>query len=159
MSRPLATAVGATAAQGLNRVKDVTTNSRYTISQLARAAAVPPSTVRYYERAGLLAPQGRTGANYRVYDDQSLARLRFIRAAQRLGFQLDDVRHLLTLQSGGNSACPDVQAILTARIAEIDSRLRDLQHVREVLGKALQQCRESESRGRCHVMCALKGQA
>lgn len=133
-------------------------NSHYTISQLARAAAVPVSTVRYYERARLLAPKGRTGANYRVYDDQSLARLRFIRTAQRIGFTLEDVRRLLSIQDRGGSASRDVQGIISARMAEIDSRLRDLRNVRQVLGKMLYQCRKSETQGRCYVMGRLKAQ-
>jgi DNA-binding transcriptional MerR regulator len=53
----------------------------YTISQLARAAGVPTSAVRYYERIGLLQPHGRTGGNYRLYGKEALERLRFIRAA------------------------------------------------------------------------------
>ena len=57
----------------------------YTIGQLAKEGGVPTSTVRYYERIGLLHPNDRTGGNYRVYSDTALERLRFIRAAQATG--------------------------------------------------------------------------
>ena len=60
-------------------------NDQYTIGELAKAAEVPSSTVRYYERARLLEPQGRTGGNYRYYTQESVHRLRFIRAAQAGG--------------------------------------------------------------------------
>jgi MerR family mercuric resistance operon transcriptional regulator len=129
---------------------------QYTIGQLARAAEVPTSTVRYYERVGLLTPDDRSIGNYRLYDARSLSRLRFIRAAQRIGFTLEDVRQLLSIQDEGGLACREVQEIITRRVAEIDSRLRDLRHVRRVLQDALRRCRESESRGRCHVMGRLK---
>ena len=66
-----------------------------TIGQIAKAAGVPTSTVRYYERAGLLRPTSRTAANYRVYSAGDLERLRFIRAAQATGFQLEDVKKQL----------------------------------------------------------------
>jgi len=65
---------------------------QYTIGALARAAEVPTTTVRYYERTGLLPPEGRSGGNYRSYSVRSLERLRFIRAAQANGFTLDDVK-------------------------------------------------------------------
>jgi DNA-binding transcriptional MerR regulator len=65
---------------------------QYTITQLAQAANVPTTTLRYYERAGLVLPEGRSQGNYRLYSDESLRRLRFIRAAQAVGFTLDDVR-------------------------------------------------------------------
>ena len=59
--------------------------SPYTIGQLARAAGLPTSTLRYYERAGLLEPTGRSEGNYRLYGEEALERLRFIRAAQATG--------------------------------------------------------------------------
>lgn len=66
----------------------------HTIGRLAGVAGVPVSTVRYYERAGLLRPEARTGGNYRFYGPASLARLRFIRAAQATGFGLKDIQEL-----------------------------------------------------------------
>lgn len=60
------------------------------IGQLAKAAGVPTSALRYYERIGLLEPDGRTGGNYRYYSDDALRRLRFIRAAHATGFRLDE---------------------------------------------------------------------
>lgn len=73
----------------------------YTIRALARAAEVPSSTVRYYERAGRLGPEERSGGNYRTYTQRSPERLLFIRAAQANGFTLDDSRSLLDFQDGG----------------------------------------------------------
>ena len=69
----------------------------WSIGQLARAAEVAVSTVRFYERRGLVRPDARTRSNYRSYTPQSLERLRFIRAAQATGFSLKDVREMLGL--------------------------------------------------------------
>lgn len=71
------------------------------IGELARRAGVPASTVRHYERRGLLQPGGRTGGNYRLYGPAELARLRFIRAARASGFRLADVGELLALRARG----------------------------------------------------------
>ena len=84
----------------------------YTISQLARAAGVPTSTLRYYERVGLVHPTTRADNNYRVYTADTLQIVRFIRAAQTAGFTLDDIRTLLTLHSGDSAACKDVQPLM-----------------------------------------------
>ena len=69
-----------------------------TIGRLAEQAGVPVSTVRYYERRGLLAPEERSPSRYRLYGPAVLRRLRFIRAAQRSGFTLEDIRRILALR-------------------------------------------------------------
>jgi len=65
------------------------------ISELAERSGVPPSTLRYYERIGLLEPLGRSDNGYRVYDDASVERMAFIGRAKRLGMNLDDVATLM----------------------------------------------------------------
>ena len=77
----------------------------YTIGQLARAAGVPTSTVRYYERIGLVRPAGRTAGNYRVYGEEALECLRFIRAAQATGFALEDISALLNCRRDNTAVC------------------------------------------------------
>ncbi len=69
--------------------------SLLTIGELARVAGVPTSTVRYYEREGILKPRGRSRSNYRLYAEEDVQRLRFIRAAQATGFTLQNVTQLL----------------------------------------------------------------
>jgi MerR family mercuric resistance operon transcriptional regulator len=128
---------------------------RYTIGQLARAAEVPTSTVRFYERAGLLAPIDRSEGNYRLYTDASLRRLRFIRAAQATGFTLEDVKTLLGSREGNPPSCDEVQALIQQRLAEIDKRLRELRHVQQVLKVSLQKCKRIAQRGCCHVLETL----
>lgn len=128
---------------------------RLTISQLARAGGVPTSTLRYYERAGLLAPEDRSAGNYRLYSAASMERLRFIRAAQSIGFTLDDVKTLLGGDSGARPTCRDVQALIEERLEDIDRRLSDLRHVQRVLRSALQKCVAEEQAGRCYVIDTL----
>ena len=126
--------------------------SVFTIGRLAKAAGVPTSTVRYYERIGLVAPDGRSNGNYRVYTTQALERLRFIRAAQATGFTLDDVTVLLNLRDGTTAPCKEVQTLVEDRLADTEQRLQDLHHVQQVLKASLKLCRRSERTGRCRVI-------
>ena len=126
----------------------------YTIGALARAAGVPVSTLRYYERQGLLEPEQRTESNYRWYSARSLQRVRFIRRAQQLGFTLADIRHLLQLSGDLPEARTQVRRILSARLQAIERQLEQLEHTRRVLRQALARCRRS--RACCAVMQMLE---
>ena len=131
-------------------------NPSLTIGQLSRAAGVPTSTVRYYERARLLRPDGRTGGNYRVYGTAALERLRFIRAAQANGFTLDDVVALLDFRDGKTAPCKEVQELIKDRLTELEKRVEELHHVRRVLQSSLGKCRLAERTGKCQVIEKLK---
>src|SRR3954462_12443105 len=91
-----------------------------TVAELAAAGGVPPDTVRYYERSGLLKPPRRTAAGYRSYDDGAVARLRFIRGAQRLGLRLADIRTLLEIRDTGTCPCEPAGDLLRLRLAQVD---------------------------------------
>ena len=121
-----------------------------TIGELAKAADVPTSTIRYYERAGLLKPSTRTLSNYRLYSDEQLQRLRFIRAAQATGFRLKDVTKLLR-----PARCGKVQGLIEERLAQAGQRMKELRHVQRVLRASLKTCQQHEASGRCRVVDEL----
>jgi DNA-binding transcriptional MerR regulator len=111
-----------------------------TIGQLAAAAGVPASTVRYYEREKLLTPEARTGANYRTYTEASVERLKFIRAAQASGFNLSDIREMLALTSGDELPCKEIETLIENRLADVRKRMTELQQVEKTLSAALHNC-------------------
>ncbi len=127
-----------------------TMNQRLTIGELARAANVPASTVRYYERTGLVRQPPRSASNYRLYRDEDVYRVRFIKAAQATGFTLDDVAQLLK-----PSSCSKVQGRIEERLEDVSVRMKDLRHVQRVLKRALTTCQEHEPTGRCGVIDTL----
>ena len=131
----------------------------YSIGQLARAADVLTSTLRYYERTGLLQPAGRAGGNYRAYGLEELERLRFIRAAQASGFALKDVATMLSLRDRTSEPCTEVQELIRARLGDVAERAKDLRRVERVLRASLRMCREHEREGRCEVIEKLSGSA
>ncbi len=125
-----------------------------TIGELAKTAGVPISTVRYYERAGLLKAPRRSASNYRLYSEDDAQRLRFIRAAQATGFTLEDMKELLR-----PAPCGRVQALIEHRLGVVEARMRELQHVRRVLRRSLEECLEHERTGRCRVVDDLSARA
>lgn len=128
--------------------------TKLTIGELAKAADVPISTVRYYERAEILKPSGRSAGNYRVYSEHELERLRFIRAAQATGFTLEDIKALLR-----PAACGKVQGLIEERLCEAGERMKELRHVDRVLRASLKECLAHEATGRCKVVDRLTLQA
>jgi len=127
-----------------------------TIGQLAETVDIPASTVRYYERIGLLAPEDRSQGNYRLYGPASLRRLRFIRAAQSIGFTLDDIRSLMGAQNRHSPSCRDVQRLIAARLTEIDKQMTSLRQVQKVLKASVAKCRKTERSRCCHVIESLE---
>src|SRR5262245_10426999 len=129
----------------------------YTIGQLARAAGVPITTLRYYKRAGLVHPTTRGENTYRLYAAQTLDGIRFIRAAQAAGFTLDDVRTLLALRSGDMAFCKEVQPLITKRLEEVSQRLQELQHIQRVLHAFLAMCHIQDQDALCPIVETLAG--
>lgn len=125
-----------------------------TIGELAAAGGVPTSTIRYYERAGLLKPSARSPSNYRLFSADDLERLRFIRAAKATGFTLDDVTKLLR-----PAPCGTVQKLIEDRLDEVGSRMKELRHVQKVLRASLTECRGHEKSGRCKVVDDLSARS
>lgn len=101
--------------------------------ELARAAGVNPQTLRYYERRGLLPEPERTLGGHRVYRPAAVTVLRVIKAAQRLGFTLDEVADLLDLRAG----TPGLAGRAAGKLAEVEARIADLSIIRDSLRAAL----------------------
>tara|TARA_A100001391_G_C5058730_1_gene275450 strand:- start:1195 stop:1599 length:405 start_codon:yes stop_codon:yes gene_type:complete len=130
-------------------------SKRLTISELAKAADIPTTTLRYYERIRLVEPEDRSCGNYRLYGERSLKKLKFIKAAQAIGFTLEDVKSLLADDEGNAPACGNIRVLIEARLTDVEDRLNDLRHVRKVLRSALTQCQHQKQTECCHVVTEL----
>ena len=115
------------------------------ISQLADRVGVPTSTVRYYERIGLLGLPARTSSGYRDYDDDAATRLLFVSRARRMGLSCEQIVDLLPVWDGTNCAgahervirlINDKQAEIAARVAELQDFSAELDGVRAALEAA-----------------------
>lgn len=107
--------------------------------QVAEAAGVNRETLRYYERRGLLAEPSRSPGGHRLYPTEAVTVLRVIKAAQRLGFTLDEVADLLEMGRHRHGSRPDagLQAQAKVKLAEIEDRIADLHTIRDNLQTAL----------------------
>jgi MerR family copper efflux transcriptional regulator len=123
------------------------------IGELAKRAGVGIDTVRYYERSGLLAPHTRLPSGYRRYRDLEVARLRFIRRAQALGFTLGEIKSLLTLSDQRNVA--RVKRSAQAKLADVDRRIVELQRIRRGLAELIAQCPGHGRAEDCPILQAL----
>lgn len=128
---------------------------RYLIGDLARQAGVKVDTVRYYERRGIMDPPVRTTAGYRVYDPDALRRLRFIKKAQALGFNLAEIRRILSLRGNGRETCRCVVAIAESTLAKTEQRLAELQQFRDALAENVNRWRRDARRNTGAEFCAL----
>jgi len=123
-----------------------------TIGSIAKLAGVPVTTVRFYERADVVRPVSRTAANYRLYSGDAVARIRFTRRAQELGFTVREVKDLLALRSSGGKSCQKVRVTAGAKIADIESRIRSLQRMGRALSKLADECETHVGNAGCPLL-------
>jgi MerR family copper efflux transcriptional regulator len=125
------------------------------IGQLAKRGGVGIDTVRYYERNGLLAPHARLASGYRRYGELELARLRFIRRAQALGFTLKEIKELLALS--GQRDVARVKRSAQAKLLDVKTRIAHLERVRDGLATLIAACPGHGRAADCPILGALTG--
>jgi Hg(II)-responsive transcriptional regulator len=127
-----------------------------TIGQVATAADVNIQTIRYYERRGLFPPPGRTPAGYRQYAGDAVARLRFIKHAQELGFSLNEIQDLLGLRVRHGGACDAVERTTRQKIEVVQQRIRDLQRMKRTLERLAGACAARRPTDDCPILEVLE---
>lgn len=128
-------------------------------SQLADQSGVKLSTIRYYERCGILAEPRRSAAGYRRYPADAVDRIRFVRHAQALGFSLAEARQLLTLWGGGHGHhdCASVSRRAEKKLADVDRRIAALGQLRTTLAELVRQCHCQDGKdGLCPLLQRLE---
>lgn len=126
-----------------------------TIGKLASLAGLAGSTIRYYERLGLICSAGRTNGNYRYFEVGTIDRLQFIRAAKASGLSLEDVRALLEVRDGTVAPCAEVQAVIEARLVEVNGQMKHLRNVQRVLKNYRDACEKTARGTTCPVLDTL----
>jgi len=129
----------------------------YTIGKVATLAGISADTLRYYEKEGLITPASKTAAGYRLYTDESLRRIRFIKHAQRCGFTLSDIQELLTLKQTDNACCEDVRSLAIEKKLRIEHKLKLLPAMSRTLDDLIQSCEGGEqATDDCPILTALE---
>ncbi len=117
------------------------------IGEAARRADLNPKTIRFYEEIGLIAPTGRTTSGYRLFDDEAVSRLGFIKKAQALGFTLTEIGEILALRDGGAMPCDHVEVEVNRKVAAIEGRIAELTRLKASLEVLLERWKEAEASG------------
>ncbi|MBX3196712.1 MAG: MerR family transcriptional regulator [Labilithrix sp.] len=126
-----------------------------TIGALAEKSSVGVETIRYYEREGLLPKPARSHSGYRVYPDEAVERVRFIRRAKDLGFTLDEISELLALKVTHGKSCRSVRDRGLAKLADIDRKMNDLRRMRRALSALVDRCSGDEGIDDCTILDAI----
>ncbi|MGH6625432.1 MAG: MerR family transcriptional regulator [Burkholderiaceae bacterium] len=127
----------------------------FTIGQLAHRAGVNVETIRFYQRKGLLEePPRPAGGGYRSYGSDDAARLHFIKAAQRMGFTLDQIGQLLQLEKG--LGCSEARGIAERRLSDVHARLLELQRMEALLMGVVADCGRIKGRIACPLITRLQ---
>ena len=132
-----------------------TAKPSFTIGAIAKRVGVAIDTIRYYEREGLLPQPARRASGYRSYDDSAIASLLFIRRAKSLGFTLDEIRDLLALSADRQRGVRAVKQHALQRLAAIDTRIAELQRVRDGLEQLVEACPGHGAPEQCPILRAL----
>lgn len=129
----------------------------YTIGKVATLAGVSADTLRYYEKERLITPASKTAAGYRLYTDEAVRRIRFIKHAQHCGFTLSDIQELLTLKQADGACCEDVRSLAIEKKLRIAHKLKALQAMSRALDDLIQSCKGGEqATDECPILAALE---
>lgn len=113
--------------------------------ELARSVGINVQTLHYYERIGLLPRPQRSATNYRIYSDDALRRVQFIKKAQAVGFTLAEIKRIIGLKTHGRAPCGEVIEIGEQHLREVDARLCQLRAYRKALAQSLSGWREKNA--------------
>jgi MerR family mercuric resistance operon transcriptional regulator len=111
-----------------------------TIGALSKRTGVNIETIRFYERVGILPKPPRSAGGHRIYSQDQLMRLDFVRRSRELGFSLDEVRRLLHLVDGGRYTCAEVKAITLDHLADVRHKIADLRRLERTLADVAGKC-------------------
>lgn len=123
------------------------------IGAFAKAAGVTVETLRFYQRKRLLIEPEKPPGGIRRYGAADVARVRFVKSAQRLGFTLDEVAQLLKLADGTH--CSEASELAELRLTDVRARLKDLRRIEAALSRLVKECNAHQGDASCPLIAAL----
>lgn len=127
------------------------TRQPYTIGDAAHHSGVSSKMIRHYESIGLIPKADRSAGDYRMYSDEDLYRLRFVRRARGLGFSIAEIGNLLGLWSNRRRASVEVKTVALKHITELDHKIAELVSIRATLAHLAQRC-HGDARPECPIL-------
>ena len=133
--------------------------SGLTIGRLAKQVGLGIETVRFYERQGLIEPPPRTDSNYRIYPEEEVTRLRFIKKAKRLGFTLNEIKELLFIRHDPNATKADIKNRTLNKIEDVKQKISDLTRIKMALEHLVSSCDGHGPLEECPILEALDSES
>jgi MerR family mercuric resistance operon transcriptional regulator len=131
----------------------IDTAEKFTIGALAKTADVNVETIRFYQRKGLLPEPGKPYGGIRRYSSKEVARVRFVKSAQRLGFSLDEIAELLALDDGTD--CHKARELAEKKLGEIREKLSLHSHMEAMLVEMIDACRARRGKVSCPMISSF----
>jgi MerR family mercuric resistance operon transcriptional regulator len=125
-----------------------------TIGTFALAAGVNVETIRFYQRKGLLPEPNRPYGSIRRYGESDVARVKFVKSAQRMGFSLEEVAGLLKLEDGTH--CDEARVLAEQKLEDVREKLGDLRRIESALARLVDECGRSHGTITCPMIAALQ---
>ena len=134
---------------------------RITIGKVAKQAGVNIQTIRFYERKGLVLASGRKGsdmvhAGYRIYNEDAVRKIRFIKNAQDLGFTLKEIASLLRLRVSQRAKCGDVKKKAEVKLQDVRKKITGLKGLEKALLDLIRTCRSQATTDSCPILKSLE---
>lgn len=131
-----------------------------TVGKLAELAEVSANAVRFYEREGLMQVPPKTRSGYRLYDQDAVQRLRFIKQAQHCGFTLSEIQALLRLRDQPSACCNEVRTKVVEKKLALEARIRDMKTISKALDQLIADCsNDGRPAEDCTILAALGGRS
>lgn len=136
------------------RVKDM---SVLTIGKVAESSQVTADSIRYYEREGLVRPARKSDSGYRLYTEEAIRRIAFIKQAQDCGFSLAEIRELLELRGTDKACCDDIYRISVQKKLQLERRIKALTTMSRALARLIERCsHDRKSLDECPILAAFE---
>ena len=137
------------------KIKKVQSEIFYSIGELAKKVEVNVETIRFYERQKIIY-QPKKGEGRRKYSSEFVGHLKFIKQAQKVGFNLTEIKELLNLKLNPNKSCLDVKKKTAVKINEVTDKIENLQKMLKLLKEFESKCDGNETTGKCTILDGLK---
>lgn len=129
----------------------------FTIGKLAGLTGVSNDTLRYYEQEDLIRPADKSPAGYRLYDQESVQRVHFIKHAQACGFTLAEIRELLVLRGRDQACCGDIRTRAIEKKLQIEQKIRAMKAMSKALDHLITECADAAQPVKeCAIIAALE---
>ncbi|ACK92002.1 mercury resistance transcriptional regulator MerR1 [Bacillus cereus] len=128
---------------------------QFRIGELAEKCSVNKETIRYYERIGLIPEPDRTESGYRMYSQQIIDRLNFIKGMQELGFTLNEIDKLLGVVDRDESKCRDMYDFTVFKLEDIQRKIEGLKRIEQMLMDLKERCPENKDIYECPIIETL----